>query len=143
MAEVLAQLTTALADRYRLEGELGRGGMATVYLAEYLKYHPKVAVKVLRPGLAALLGAKRFLEEIHVTAHLQHPHILPLFDSGAADSFPPESKRAGRCPRVTSPPRSPSPPHCPTTPRARWCTCCSIPRQPGLRSPASTTTATG
>ena len=61
--------------------------MATVYLAEDLKHHRKVAVKVLRPELAAVLGAERFLKEIEVTANLQHPHILPLFDSGEADSF--------------------------------------------------------
>ena len=80
-------LTTALADRYRLERELGAGGMATVYLAEDAKHHRQVAIKVLRPELAALLGAERFLNEIEVTAHLHHPHILPLFDSGQADSF--------------------------------------------------------
>ena len=81
------RLTTALADRYRLERELGAGGMATVYLAEDLKHHRKVAVKVLRPELAAVIGADRFLVEIRTTANLQHPHILPLHDSGEADSF--------------------------------------------------------
>ena len=79
-----AQLTAALADRYRIERELGAGGMATVYLAEDLRHHRKVAVKVLRPELAAVIGAERFLAEIKTTANLQHPHILPLFDSGAA-----------------------------------------------------------
>jgi hypothetical protein len=79
------RLTAALADRYRIEHELGRGGMATVYLAEDLRHGRKVAVKVLLPELAAVLGAERFLSEIHVTAALQHPHILPLFDSGQAD----------------------------------------------------------
>ena len=83
----LARLTTALADRYTIEYELGAGGMATVYLAEDLKHHRKVAVKVLRPELAAVLGAARFVQEITTTANLQHPHILPLFDSGEADSF--------------------------------------------------------
>ena len=78
------RLATALADRYRIERVLGQGGMATVYLAEDLKHHRKVAVKVLRPELAALLGADRFLREIEITANLQHPHILPLFDSGEA-----------------------------------------------------------
>jgi serine/threonine-protein kinase len=87
MADVLERLKAALADRYTIERELGSGGMATVYLAEDLKHHRKVAVKVLRPELAAVLGAERFLKEIEVTAHLQHPHILPLFDSGEADSF--------------------------------------------------------
>jgi len=78
------RLTAALADRYRLERELGQGGMATVYLAQDLKHDRKVAVKVLRPELAAVIGAERFLSEIKTTANLQHPHILPLFDSGAA-----------------------------------------------------------
>ncbi|MEP7325527.1 MAG: protein kinase [Gemmatimonadota bacterium] len=78
------RLTAALADRYRIERELGQGGMATVYLAEDLKHHRKVAVKVLKPELAAVLGAERFLQEITTTAALQHPHILPLFDSGQA-----------------------------------------------------------
>jgi Tol biopolymer transport system component/tRNA A-37 threonylcarbamoyl transferase component Bud32 len=87
VADVLERLKAALSDRYRIERELGRGGMATVYLAEDLKHHRKVAVKVLRPELAAILGADRFLNEIEVTAHLQHPHILPLFDSGEADGF--------------------------------------------------------
>ncbi|MGD2122969.1 MAG: protein kinase [Gemmatimonadota bacterium] len=81
------RLTSALADRYAIEGEIGSGGMATVYLAQDLKHDRKVAVKVLRPELAAVLGAERFLNEIKVTANLQHPHILPLFDSGAADGF--------------------------------------------------------
>ena len=81
------RLAAAVADRYRLEQELGAGGMATVYLAQDLKHDRKVAVKVLRPELAAVIGAERFLSEIKTTANLQHPHILPLFDSGAADSF--------------------------------------------------------
>ncbi len=82
MSETPTRLTAALSDRYRLERELGQGGMATVYLAEDLKHHRKVAVKVLRPELAAVIGAERFLSEIRTTANLQHPHILPLFDSG-------------------------------------------------------------
>ncbi|HEU5218258.1 MAG TPA: protein kinase, partial [Gemmatimonadales bacterium] len=81
------RLAAALADRYRIERELGQGGMATVYLAQDLRHDRKVAVKVLRPELAAVIGAERFLTEIKTTANLQHPHILPLFDSGAADSF--------------------------------------------------------
>ncbi len=81
------RLTAALADRYRLERELGAGGMATVYLAQDLRHDRQVAIKVLRPELAAVIGAERFLSEIKTTANLQHPHILPLFDSGAADSF--------------------------------------------------------
>jgi len=83
----IPRLTAALADRYRIERELGAGGMATVYLAQDLRHDRKVAVKVLRPELAAVIGAERFLAEIKTTANLQHPHILPLFDSGAADSF--------------------------------------------------------
>ncbi|MEP7066453.1 MAG: protein kinase [Gemmatimonadota bacterium] len=87
MEEAPPRLTEALADRYRLERELGAGGMATVYLAHDLKHDRSVAVKVLRPELAAVIGAERFLAEIKTTAALQHPHILPLFDSGQADGF--------------------------------------------------------
>ncbi len=86
-AEQLDRLKTALADRYQIERELGRGGMATVYLAEDLKHHRPVAVKVLRPELAAAIGPERFVREIHLTASLDHPHILPLLDSGEADGF--------------------------------------------------------
>ena len=77
----------SLADRYRIERELGAGGMATVYLAQDLKHHRQVAVKVLRPELAASLGHERFVREITTTANLRHPHILPLYDSGEADGF--------------------------------------------------------
>src|ERR1700682_2408559 len=87
MNETPSRLTAALSDRYRIERELGQGGMATVYLAQDLKHDRRVAVKVLRPELAAVIGAERFLSEIKTTANLQHPHILPLFDSGVADSF--------------------------------------------------------
>ncbi|HEX5819470.1 MAG TPA: protein kinase, partial [Gemmatimonadales bacterium] len=80
-------LSLALADRYRIERELGQGGMATVYLAADLKHDRKVALKVLKPELAAVLGAERFVVEIKTTAALQHPHILPLFDSGTAEGF--------------------------------------------------------
>ncbi|MEO8227559.1 MAG: protein kinase, partial [Gemmatimonadota bacterium] len=80
-----ARLTAALADRYRIEREVGAGGMATVYLAEDLRHHRKVAIKVVHPELAAVIGPERFLQEIELTASLQHPHILPLFDSGNAD----------------------------------------------------------
>jgi serine/threonine-protein kinase len=79
---VMDRLTAALADRYRIERELGAGGMATVYLAHDVKHDRKVALKVLKPELAAVLGAERFLAEIKLTANLQHPHILALFDSG-------------------------------------------------------------
>jgi eukaryotic-like serine/threonine-protein kinase len=87
MSAVVERLAAALADRYRIEHELGAGGMATVYLAEDLKHRRRVAVKVLKPELAAVLGADRFVQEITTTAALQHPHILPLFDSGEADGF--------------------------------------------------------
>src|SRR5437899_6868739 len=82
-----ARLTAALAGRYAIERELGTGGMATVYLARDLKHDRAVALKVLRPELAAVLGVERFLSEIRVMAHLQHPHLLPLFDSGQADGL--------------------------------------------------------
>jgi serine/threonine-protein kinase len=78
----LESLGQSLADRYRLERELGAGGMATVYLAHDLKHERDVAIKVLHPDLGAALGAERFLTEIRTTARLQHPHILPLLDSG-------------------------------------------------------------
>ncbi len=83
----LDRLTTALSDRYRLERELGQGGMATVYLAQDLKHERQVAVKVLREDLTASLGGGRFLREIKIAAQLQHPNILPLLDSGEADGF--------------------------------------------------------
>ena len=78
------QLALSLAERYRIERELGAGGMATAYLTHDLKHDRKVAIKVLKPELAAVLGAQRFIVEIKTTAALQHPHILPLFDSGSA-----------------------------------------------------------
>ena len=81
------RLTIALADCYRIERELGAGGMATVYLAEDLKHHRQVAIKVLRPDLAAALGPDRFMQEIQIAARLQHPHILGVHDSGQADGF--------------------------------------------------------
>ena len=87
MNNQVERLTAALSDRYRIERELGSGGMATVYLAEDLKHHRKVAVKVLHPELAAVLGAERFLREIEIAAGLDHPHILPLHDSGEASGF--------------------------------------------------------
>ena len=78
----------ALSDRYRIEREIGHGGMAIVYLAEDIRHHRKVALKVLRPELAAVIGAERFLAEIRTTANLQHPHILPLHDSGEVQGLP-------------------------------------------------------
>ena len=78
----ITRLVAALADRYRIERELGAGGMATVYLAHDLRHDRKVAIKVLRPELAAVIGAGRFLREIKTIATLQHPHILGLIDSG-------------------------------------------------------------
>jgi serine/threonine protein kinase len=82
MTDIADRLQAGLADRYRIERRLGSGGMATVYLAQDLKHQRLVAVKVLRPELTAALGPERFLREIDVAAHLQHPHILSLFDSG-------------------------------------------------------------
>jgi serine/threonine protein kinase len=84
MTDVPSRLTAALADRYRIERQLGQGGMATVYLADDVRHNRKVAIKVLKPELAAVVGSERFLAEIETTAALQHPHILPLFDSGEA-----------------------------------------------------------
>jgi serine/threonine-protein kinase len=78
-------VAAALGARYAVERELGSGGMATVYLAEDVRHHRKVAIKVLHPELSAVLGSERFLKEIELTAGLQHPHILPLFDSGSAE----------------------------------------------------------
>ena len=85
MPELLSRLQGALSDRYRIEREIGAGGMATVYLAQDLRHDRKVALKLMRPELSAVIGAERFLAEIKLTANLQHPHILPLFDSGEAD----------------------------------------------------------
>ena len=87
MTDAPARLTASLADRYRIERELGQGGMATVFLAQDLRHDRKVALKLLKPELGAVLGAERFLSEIKVTAALQHPHILPLFDSGTTDDL--------------------------------------------------------
>jgi len=87
VSDASSRLSAALSDRYRIERELGAGGMATVYLAEDLKHDRKVAIKVLKPELAAVLGYERFLREITTTANLRHPHILPLFDSGEAGGF--------------------------------------------------------
>lgn len=80
-----ARLEFALAGRYKGEKKLGEGGMASVYLAEDIKHERKVALKILKPEFAAVIGAERFLTEIKTTANLQHPHILPLFDSGEGD----------------------------------------------------------
>src|SRR5712664_4397423 len=82
-----ARLADALAGRYRIERELGHGGMATVYLAHDERHDRDVAIKVLRPEVAASLGAERFLREIAITARLDHPHILTLIDSGASGGF--------------------------------------------------------
>ena len=87
MTATLQRLGAALAGRYTIERELGAGGMATVYVAHDARHDRRVALKVLRPELAAVIGAERFLREIKTTANLQHPHILPLFDSGEADTF--------------------------------------------------------
>src|SRR5688572_22163937 len=85
--DVTKHLIAVLGDRYAIERELGSGGMATVYLARDVKHNRKVALKVLRPELGAVLGTDRFLSEISVTANLQHPNLLPLFDSGEAEGL--------------------------------------------------------
>jgi hypothetical protein len=87
MTDELTRLSAAVAERYRVERVVGRGGMATVYLARDVRHAREVALKVLRPDLSAMLGVDRFLQEIRVTANLQHPHILPLYDSGVADGL--------------------------------------------------------
>jgi serine/threonine-protein kinase len=101
LVPVAERLAKALAGRYVIERELAHGGMATVYLARDLRHDRRVAIKVLREELAAAVGAERFLEEIRVTASLQHPHILPLFDSGSAPAADPESgQRSGTGPSL-------------------------------------------
>ena len=85
MDDPLSRLSAALADRYTIEGRAGQGGMATVYRATDLKHHRLVAIKVLRAELAATVGSDRFLREIELSAQLQHPHIVPVYDSGNAD----------------------------------------------------------
>jgi serine/threonine-protein kinase len=87
MSEYFERLKSALSDRYAIDREIGRGGMAVVYLAEDLKHGRQVAIKVLQPSVSATLGTERFLKEIETAARLQHPHILPLYDSGEADGF--------------------------------------------------------
>ena len=87
MADLLARLQSALHRRYTVEREIGHGGMATVYLARDLKHDRAVALKVLRPELAMAVGSERFLREIKIAARLQHPHILPLHDSGYVGGF--------------------------------------------------------
>src|SRR5438874_6543766 len=87
MSDFLPRLQEALADRYSIDREIGRGGMSIVYLARDLPRNRFVALKVLRPDLGAVLGPDRFLDEIQVAAGLAHPHILPLFDSGVADGL--------------------------------------------------------
>jgi serine/threonine protein kinase len=102
MTEPVARLQGALAERYRIERELGQGGMATVYLAADLRHDRRVAIKVLRPELAAVIGAERFLREIKTIATLQHPHILGLIASAEANG-------TARRWSPTSASRSPSP----------------------------------
>src|SRR3954470_21665613 len=84
---MIEQLRNALAGRYDVERQIGAGGMATVFLARDLRHDRKVALKLLNPDLGAVLGVERFLSEIRVTANLQHPNLLPLFDSGTADGM--------------------------------------------------------
>ena len=87
MSTEIERLRSALDGRYTIERELGEGGMATVFLAQDVKHQRKVALKVLKPELSAVVGEQRFLSEIRTTAGLQHPHILPLHDSGSADGL--------------------------------------------------------
>jgi TolB-like protein/cytochrome c-type biogenesis protein CcmH/NrfG/tRNA A-37 threonylcarbamoyl transferase component Bud32 len=87
MSDLLQRLQTSLAERYTVEREIGRGGMAMVYLAQDVRHHRPVAVKLLHPHLAVSIGPERFLREIQIAARLQHPHIVPLYDSGQADGF--------------------------------------------------------
>ena len=87
MSDPVTRLNAALEGRYAIDRELGEGGMANVYLAHDVRHNRNVALKVLKPELAAVIGAERFLVEIQTTANLQHPHILPLFDSGEEDGF--------------------------------------------------------
>ena len=87
MTDAVTQLAAGLTERYQIERELGIGGMATVYLARDLRHHRRVAIKVLDAAVAASIGPDRFLREIETTANLRHPHILPLFDSGAIDGM--------------------------------------------------------
>src|SRR5688500_6685442 len=103
---VPADLAAALSDRYRLERELGTGGMATVYLAEDLRHHRKVAIKVLHPDLSQSLGTERCLREIETTASLRHPHILPLYDSGAVPARHPGSAPRAEAERGEGLPRA-------------------------------------
>jgi serine/threonine protein kinase len=84
LADPIFQIQDALADRYSIKRELGKGGMASVWLARDLRHDRFVALKVMRPDLASSVGAERFLHEIRITAQLRHPHILPVFDSGEA-----------------------------------------------------------
>src|SRR4249919_3854754 len=85
--DALSRLRTALIERYEIDREIGRGGMATVFLARDVRHNRKVALKVLNPELGAVLGVERFLAEIEVTANLQHPNLLPLFDSGEVNGL--------------------------------------------------------
>lgn len=93
MTDAVQRLSASLADRYTIERELGAGGMATVYLAHDVRHDRKVALKVLRAELAAVLGGERFLTEIKTTANLQHPHILSLYDSGEAEGVAAQMSR--------------------------------------------------
>jgi serine/threonine-protein kinase len=86
LTDTVTEIQNLLGNRYVVERPIGQGGMATVYLAQDTKHDRQVAVKLLRPEIGALLGAGRFLHEIKLTSRLQHPHILPLYDSGEADS---------------------------------------------------------
>jgi serine/threonine-protein kinase len=126
----IGRLLPAVAERYAVERELGRGGMATVYLARDLRHRRPVAVKVLRPDLAARVGAARFLREIELVANLAHPHVLPLFDSGEADGCSTTSCPTcpgGRCATASG-----------AAGRSRWATRCASRARWPRRSPTRT-----
>jgi serine/threonine-protein kinase len=134
MPEVLEQLQAALGDRYTVEREIGRGGMAVVYLAQDLRHKRQVALKVLRPELAASLGGERFLREIELAAQLTHPNILPLHDSGDAGGllyyvmpFVDGESVRGRLARMPSGSCATWRTRCPTRTDAAWCTATSSP----------------
>jgi serine/threonine protein kinase len=108
MTDPVARLSRALEGRYRFEREIGAGGMATVYLARDVRYDRDVAVKVLKPDIAAAVGTERFLREIRITAQLNHPHILPLLDSGRVDGSADERLLDGGDAVIAQPPNRPT-----------------------------------
>jgi hypothetical protein len=131
-------LSAAVADRYHVDHEIGRGGMAVVYLADDLRHHRKVAIKLLHPDLAQAVGPTRFLREIAIAAQLTHPHIVPLYDSGELDGrlfYVMPISRANRCARSSIASSSfPSTRRCPSRARS--------PRPSSTRTRATSSIAT-